>query len=206
MGVPWDLIPVGLLLVGLVIVLGQRAMLTAQRYADKLPWLAPLVLAALCLIVVSSMAVWVRRRALADLMVLRQRQAWLAQVRTLEGLRALTPTAFELVVAEILRSRGYLRVTHTGGSGDLCADLTCVTPRGELVVVQCKRYGEKRLVGSPEIQQFLGMMTIHHRAQRGIYVTTSGYTRHALALAQHHASALDLIDGTRLTSLMQTAQ
>ena len=104
----------------------------------------------------------------------------------------------------MLLSQGYQRVIHTGGSGDLCADLNCATPRGELVVVQCKRYGEKKLVGSPEIQQFLGMMTIHHRAQHGIYLTTSGYTRHALALAHHHAPALELIDGYQLTHLMQS--
>jgi restriction system protein len=202
--IPWELIPLGLLIVGLMFVLGQRAILGAQRYAAEDPWLPPLTLAVLCLVAVAVAGFWVRRRVLAGAATRRERQAWLARVRTLDGLRALTPTAFELAAAELLRARGYQRVTHTGGSGDLCADLTGVTPRGELVVVQCKRYGAKRLVGSPEIQQFLGMMTIHHRAQRGLYVTTSGYTRHALALAQQHAPALELIDGERLAALMQS--
>ncbi len=204
--IPWELIPLALLIFGLVIVLVHGVTLVAQRYVEEQPWLPPVVVAAFGLVALAAAAFWIRRRMLAGVLVRRERQTRLARVRTLEGMRALTPTAFELAVAELLRTQGYQCVSHTGGSGDLCADLTCLLPHGELVVVQCKRYGERKLVGSPEIQQFLGMMTIHHHAQRGLYVTTSGYTRHALALAQHHAPALELIDGERLAAMMQAFQ
>lgn len=202
--IPWDLVPLGLLCLGLVIVLCQRALDVLRRAAAETPWLLLVIVAGICLVAVGGLVLRFglpHRRAHVG----REPRVSLARVRTVEGLRTLSPTAFELAVAELLRALGYRRVTHTGGSGDLCADLTCRTRGGHLVVVQCKRYGETKRVGSAEIQQFLGMMTIHHRAQRGLYVTTSGYTRQALALAQQHSTVLDLIDGARLVSLLHAA-
>jgi restriction system protein len=199
----WELVPLGLLALGLVIVLGQRAVIGAQRYATELPWLPPLILVAVGLLSIAGATFWLIGHLRARRLAAQERAAWLEQIRTLAGLRALEPEGFESAVGELLRALGYGEVAHTGGGGDLCADLTCATARGELVVVQCKRYGVRRRVSSPEIQQFLGMMTIHHRAQRGLYVTTSSYTRQALALAQRHAPAIELIDGERLVELMQ---
>lgn len=130
-------------------------------------------------------------------------RSWLAQVRTLDGLLALSPTQFELAVGDCLRAQGYREMRHTGGAGDLAADLTCRAPDGRTTVVQCKRYAPQHAVGSPEIQQFLGMMTIHHRAQLGIFVTTSSFTQPARALAQQHQPYLALVDGTQLASMLQ---
>jgi restriction system protein len=61
--------------------------------------------------------------------------------------------------------------------------------------VQCKRYAPDNLVGSPVIQSFIGMVKIHHKADLGIFVTTSGYTLPAMNLAKEHADYLRLIDG-----------
>ena len=55
------------------------------------------------------------------------------------------------------------------------------------MVVQCKRYAPDNLVGSPVIQSFIGMVKIHHKADLGIFVTTSGYTLPAMNLAKEHA-------------------
>ena len=88
---------------------------------------------------------------------LRRRQRWLAHVHTLGDLLALTPTQFELAVGELLTHWGYRDVRHTGGGGDLAADLTCRTADGRLLVVQCKRYAPGNSVGSPEVQTFIGI-------------------------------------------------
>jgi restriction endonuclease Mrr len=50
------------------------------------------------------------------------------------------------------------------------------------------------------MQLFIGMVYVHHKAEHGIYVTTSRFTDPAAALAREHD--IMLIDGTELTRLM----
>jgi restriction system protein len=126
----------------------------------------------------------------------RHRRRWL---RTLQGFLGLSPTEFEQAVAGLLRRLGYRHVTAVGGAGDLGADIVCRGGAGELVVVQCKRYAPGHRVGSPDIQRFIGMAFIHHRAARAIFVTTSEYTQAARRLARDHR--IQLIDGDRLVEL-----
>lgn len=120
---------------------------------------------------------------------------------TLESFLALTPTQFEEVVGQLLARSGYSQVRHVGGAGDLGADLVCRDARGRRVVVQCKRYAPEQRVGSQVVQTFLGMVAIHHRAQGGILVTTSGFTTPAQDLAREHD--LLLIDGPALVKLAE---
>jgi restriction system protein len=135
----------------------------------------------------------------------RQREQWLSRVQTLNDVLLLSPTQFEYAVGELLRAWGYRQVRHTGGGGDLAADLTCYTPDGtHSVVVQCKRYTPGKPVGSPEIQKFIGMLTVHHRAEQGIFVTTSSFTQPALTLAREHS--LRTIDGQELAQHIQQVQ
>lgn len=127
--------------------------------------------------------------------------AYVARLGTLQGLQSPSPTDFELAVQELLKSWGYPEVRHTGGGGDLAADLICRDTAGYMTVVQCKRYASGNLVGSPEIQKFVGMIFAHHRAHHGIFVTTSGYTQPALNLARQHN--IRTIDGNELVSHVQ---
>ncbi len=147
---------------------------------------------ALCAALAGGVLLWLR---------VRSRQDWLRHARTLQDLLALTPTQFELAVGELLRAWGFNEVRHTGGAGDLAADLTCRAADGSAVVVQCKRYALGRLVGSPEIQQFIGMQVVHHKAQSGIFVTTASFTQPALALARKHS--LRTIDGAELAAALE---
>jgi restriction endonuclease Mrr len=153
------------------------------------------VLAGACALIGSGVAVLLfRRRA-------QQRVQWRDHVKTLNDLIRLTPTQFELMIVELLRTYGFRHVRHTGGGGDLAADITCQTPQGHWAVVQCKRYAPHHHVGSPEIQKFIGMVRVHHHAQVGIFVTTSTYTHPARTLAkQHHFM---LLDGPYLERLIQ---
>lgn len=126
-----------------------------------------------------------------------RRPAWrLTRPDTLDALRALTPTQFELAIGDLLRRSGFRSVRHSGGAGDLAADLICHDGRGARVVVQCKRYAAGSAVTSPEMQQFIGMIYAHHHADYGIFVTTSTFTRPAVALASQHS--IRLLDGVAL--------
>jgi len=69
-------------------------------------------------------------------------------------------------------------------------------------VVQCKRYAPGHAVGSPAIQQFIGMVAVHHRAALGLFVTTSTYTQPARTLASQHREYLQLLDGHQVAQLM----
>ena len=135
----------------------------------------------------------------------RRRQVRRRRTRTLAGLLALSPADFEVAVGELFRSLGYERLRRVGGAGDLGVDLVGCDPDGRPVIVQCKRYGVGNRVGSPAIQSFLGMV-VHHGAERGIFVTTSGYTAPAINLAKNAAVPIILIDGSEITRLAAYAR
>lgn len=122
---------------------------------------------------------------LVGILVYRRRRL-LRRARTLDDLLALHPTDFERAVGELLQTWGYTQVKHTGGAGDLAADLTCRAPDGRSVVVQCKRYARHNRIRSPEVQKFIGMMVVHHRADTGIFVTTSSFSGPAWNLCKEH--------------------
>lgn len=116
---------------------------------------------------------------------------------TLAQLLVLTPTEFELAVGHGLRRRGYRDVTHAGGPGDLAMDLRATDPSGRSVGVQCKRYQPGGRIPSRGIQLFVGML-YHHGLERGIFVTTAGFTADAPALAA--ARGIEAVGGERLVA------
>jgi restriction system protein len=117
----------------------------------------------------------------------------------LKQLATLTPEGFEEFVAELFEALGY-DVERTGGTGDEGADLR-VRRRGLLAIVQCK-YHSRGVVGSPELQKFLG--TIHHTgSHKGFFVTTRTFSLAAEKFVAEHP--IELIDGPRLVELVQEA-
>lgn len=125
-------------------------------------------------------------------------------VKTLGELLALTPRQFEEAVGEVLGDNGFRDVKHVGGSGDLSADLMCRDDRGRLVAVQCKRYSPGIRIGSRDIQEFIGMMAVHHRADGGVFITTTEFTQPAIDLARRHG--ITLIGGQELTRMIEKGQ
>ena len=67
--------------------------------------------------------------------------------------------------------------------------------------MQCKRYTPPNRVGSVELQQFIGMAKLHHKADVAMYVTTSDYTRGALKLAAQHEDLM-LVNGLALAQML----
>ncbi len=136
--------------------------------------------------------------------------AWAAVARSggsrtgqpaLDDVLGLTPREFEDLTAELLARLGYTGVRRTGGAGDLGADIVCRDPQGRSTIVQCKRLSPGSSIGSPVVQTFIGMQTVHHRAERGMIVTTSGFSQPANNLARQHG--IVLVDGPKLLSMLQ---
>ena len=72
---------------------------------------------------------------------------------------------------------------------------------GLLAIVQCK-YRSRSVVGSPELQRFLG--TVHHTgSHKGFFVTTSTFSLSAERFVAEHP--IELIDGPRLVQLVEEA-
>jgi restriction system protein len=118
----------------------------------------------------------------------------------LGDLLAMTPTEFEQLCVRALLILGYDQMKRTGGAGDLAADITGKDAQGRSVIVQCKRYAPGSAVGSPVIQTFIGMKAVHHKADRGIVMTTAEFSKPAIALAQQHD--IILIDGDDIVKLL----
>jgi restriction system protein len=123
---------------------------------------------------------------------------------TLENLKSMTPKEFEYTTAEILRRLGYNDVKVIGRSGDLGVDILAYKD-GKKVAVQCKKYISKK-VTSPEIQLFIGMMVTEYKADKGLYVTTSYYTKDAYHLAMKHKDKLEIWTGKTLAEILLRLQ
>jgi restriction system protein len=128
-----------------------------------------------------------------------------ASLKTLDDVLTLTDREFEELVADLMRLSGYSRVTRVGGPGDLCADITAYDRAGNLVVAQCKRYSPGKVVGSSDLQKFLGMINVYHRAKKGIFVTASTFSEPARKLAEASSGTLLLVDKDRLVSWIHTS-
>jgi restriction system protein len=127
-----------------------------------------------------------------------RRQGRRAELK-LAQLATMSPEEFEEFVAELFEAIGY-EVQHVGGSGDEGADL--LVQRGTLRgVVQCK-FHKRSVIGSPQLQRFLG--TVHHTgSHKGFFVTTSTFSLAAEKFVAEHP--IELIDGPRLIELVQEA-
>jgi restriction system protein len=123
----------------------------------------------------------------------RRADAKIAQLST------LSPESFEEFIAELFEALGY-QVEQLGGSGDEGADLR-VCRAGLAAIVQCK-YHSRGVIGSPDLQRFLGSVH-HHRAHKGYFVTTRTFS---LAAERFVAdNPIELIDGPRLVELVREA-
>jgi restriction system protein len=56
-------------------------------------------------------------------------------------------------------------------------------------------------VGRPVLQAFFGALA-GRRAKKGVFITTSTFTREASEFAEHVSDSMVLVDGERLANLM----
>lgn len=115
------------------------------------------------------------------------------------------PEFFENLVLDLLHAMGYgtnrAALQRVGGSGDGGIDgIISLDRLGlEKVYVQAKRW--KPNVGSPEIQGFMGALQLQG-ASKGVFITTSAFTRDAKEAATRARGTIVLVDGAMLTALM----
>ncbi len=116
------------------------------------------------------------------------------------------PTMFENIVVELLVKMGYGGSRKDAGraigrSGDEGIDGIIKEDHLGLdnIYIQAKRW--EATVGRPEIQKFAGALQ-GQRARKGIFITTSDFTRDALDFVSRIDSKIILIDGATLSKLM----
>lgn len=133
----------------------------------------------------------------------RQEKERIAQMKSLGDILVLTPGEFEKLTGKVLEANGFHDIQIVGGSGDLGVDIFAWDQLGYKYAVQCKRYAPGNTVGSPTIQTFFGMM-FHHQVHKGIFVTTSTFSRPAIDLAAQRD--IQLIDGNQMIGLLHRLQ
>lgn len=97
--------------------------------------------------------------------------------------QSMSAREFEEAIARLCVRDGCGDAAAIGGAGDLGADVLATTSDGRRLVVQCKRYGTARKVGSQDLQRFGGTCFTVHRADVAVVVTTGGFTRPAIEYA-----------------------
>ena len=124
----------------------------------------------------------------------------------LEHLKRSDPTLFEKIVIEVLVQMGYGGSLKDAGraigkSGDEGIDGIIKEDRLglDIIYVQAKRW--EATVGRPEIQKFAGALQ-GQRAKKGIFITTSNFSKDAIDFASKIESKIILIDGDQLTEYM----
>ncbi len=120
----------------------------------------------------------------------------------LESLYSLTPTEFEIYVADIFRAKGY-EAFAVGGGGDNGVDVEILTPDGKKkwAIAQCKRYAQDNTVGSGAVRNLVGSCGLAG-VQKGFFFTTSSYTRQAVETASKF-DWLTLYNGVELVKMAQ---
>lgn len=114
-------------------------------------------------------------------------------------LYTMDPIAFEDLIAELFRARGY-QVQTTARSGDQGVDVVAVDPdpvTGGKIVIQAKRY---RSTVSPTAVRDLDSTVRHHGAIKGILVTTAHFGRGSYDYIEN--KPLSLVSGPELVELL----
>ncbi len=120
----------------------------------------------------------------------------------------LSPAFFEKLVVELLVKMGYGGSISDAGkalgkSGDEGIDGIIKEDKLGLdtIYIQAKRWKNGNVVGRPEIQKFVGALA-GQGAKKGIFITTSSFTKDALDYTPKNETKIVLIDGSLLAQLM----
>jgi restriction system protein len=128
------------------------------------------------------------------------------EIELIEQVKAASPTFFERLVIDLLVAMGYGgsrqdagRAIGKSGDGGIDGIIKEDKLGLDVIYVQAKRW--EGTVGRPEIQKFAGALQ-GQRAAKGIFITTSTYSRDAIEYAEIINSKIILIDGEQLAGLM----
>jgi restriction system protein len=120
----------------------------------------------------------------------------------------LSPAFFERLVVELLVKMGYGGSIKDAGkamgkSGDEGIDGTIKEDKLglDIIYIQAKRWKPGNVVGRPELQKFVGALA-GQGAKKGIFITTSNFTKEALDYTPRNETKIVLINGEHLAQLM----
>ena len=124
----------------------------------------------------------------------------------LQAVRSATPAFFEHLVVDLLVAMGYGGSLEDAGqavgrTGDDGVDGIIKEDRLGLdaVYIQAKRWTAS--VGRPEVQAFAGSLE-GHRARKGVFITTSQFSKDADEYVKRIEKRIVLINGEQLAQLM----
>ncbi|MCU0427963.1 MAG: restriction endonuclease [Candidatus Kapabacteria bacterium] len=124
-----------------------------------------------------------------------------------ERILHLSPSRFERLVVELLVKMGYGGALPDAGSmtklsGDEGIDGIIKEDKLglDMIYLQAKRWKDAT-VGRPEIQKFVGALA-GQKAQKGVFITTSAFSKEAREYATNLQQKVVLIDGEQLAELM----
>lgn len=128
------------------------------------------------------------------------------EAELLEQVKSASPAFFERIVIDLLVKMGYGgsrrdagRAIGRSGDGGIDGIIKEDKLGLDVIYVQAKRW--EGTVGRPEIQKFAGALQ-GHRANKGVFITTSSYSREAVEYSRLINTKIILIDGIELTGLM----
>jgi restriction system protein len=124
----------------------------------------------------------------------------------LQKIKECPPSFFEKLVIDLLLAMGYGgsrqeagKVVGKGGDGGIDGIINEDKLGLDSIYIQAKRW--EGSVSRPEIQKFAGAL-LGKTAKKGIFITTSSFTKEALEYASKIDSRIILIDGEYLAKLM----
>lgn len=128
------------------------------------------------------------------------------EVELLEQVKSASPAFFERLVIDLLVAMGYGgsrqdagRAIGRSGDGGIDGIIKEDKLGLDVIYVQAKRW--EGTVGRPEIQKFAGALQ-GQRANKGVFITTSGFSKEAEEYANIISSKIILITGEQLAVLM----
>ena len=127
-------------------------------------------------------------------------------IELLDRIKNVRPSRFEELVVELLLKMGYGgtqedagRVVGKSGDGGIDGIINEDRLGLDVIYIQAKRWEAD--VGRPEIQKFVGALA-GNKANKGVFITSSGFTRGATDYAAQVNHRVVLIDGPMLAELM----
>ncbi len=127
-------------------------------------------------------------------------------IEILNKLKSVHPSFFEKIVVQLLVKMGYGGSIQDAGkaigkSGDEGIDGIIKEDKLglDVIYVQAKRW--EGIVGRPELHKFVGALA-GQGAKKGIFITTSGFTKEAELYTPKNETKIVLIDGEKLAQYM----
>lgn len=128
------------------------------------------------------------------------------EIELLEQVKKASPSFFEQLVVDLVVALGYGgsrqdagRAVGKSGDGGIDGIIKEDKLGLDVIYLQAKRWDAT--VGRPEVQKFAGALQ-GLRANKGIFITTSSYSRDASEYVQQISSKIILVDGPALVRFM----